>query len=126
MKIKNKRIRDVLLGVAGGMSGFLSGLLGAGGGMVALFSLTLLRPEDDARDRFAATICSVLPMTVVSAVFYFLRGDLMLSDTFPYLLPGAVGGILGGLALGKLPMLWIRRLLAVILLVSGCTMVFGS
>ena len=45
--MSSKRI-VIIGGVAGGMSGFLSGLLGAGGGMVALFSLALLRPEDDA------------------------------------------------------------------------------
>lgn len=125
MNIKNTRTRDVLLGVAGGISGFLSGMFGAGGGMAALLSLALLRPEDDPRDRFAATICAVLPMTVVSALFYLARGDLTLSDASPYLLPGAVGGLLGALTLGKLPILWIRRILAVILLISGGAMVFG-
>lgn len=93
--------------------------------MAALLSLALLRPEDDSRDRFAATICAVLPMTVVSALFYLARGDVALSDASPFLLPGAIGGLIGALALGRLPILWIRRILAVILLISGGAMVFG-
>lgn len=115
----------MLLGIAGGVSGFLSGLLGAGGGMVALFALALLRPEVDARDRFAATICAVLPMTLVSAVFYLMRDSMLMSDAAPYLLPGAIGGLIGALMLGKLPMKWIRIILAAILLISGFSMVFG-
>ncbi|HHW24890.1 MAG TPA: TSUP family transporter [Clostridiales bacterium] len=125
MKLKNIIIKDILLGIAGAISGFLSGMLGAGGGMVALFSLALLCPEEEARDRFAATICAVLPMTVVSSCFYLLRGGLLFSEAVPYLLPGAIGGLLGGLALGKLPMVWIRRALAAIMLISGLAMVFG-
>lgn len=125
MNNKSTLGRDVLLGIAGGVSGFLSGLLGAGGGMVALFALALLRPEVDARDRFAATICAVLPMTLVSAVFYLMRDSMLLSDAAPYLLPGAIGGLIGALMLGKLPMKWIRIILAAILLISGFSMVFG-
>lgn len=121
----NKPLEYTLLGLSGAVSGFLSGLLGAGGGMVALLALTLLRPGDDARDRFAATICAVLPMTLVSAAFYLSRGDLRFGDALPYLLPAVIGGFLGALALGRLPLKWIKITLSVILLVSGGAMVFG-
>lgn len=125
MNIKNKFITGALLALSGAVSGFLSGLLGAGGGMVALFALTQLRSEDDPRDRFAATICAVLPMTLVSAVFYLVRGSFVFVDTLPYLLPSVIGGLAGAYALGKLPMKWIKLTLAVILLGSGGAMVFG-
>ncbi len=125
MRTENKTIIYILLGLSGAVSGFLSGLLGAGGGMVALLALTLLRPQDDVRDRFVTTICAVLPMTLVSALFYYLRGSVTFSDALPYLLPAAIGGLLGALALDKFRLGWIRITLAVILLFSGGAMVFG-
>ena len=97
MKLKNIIIKDILLGIAGAISGFLSGMLGAGGGMVALFSLALLCPEEEARDRFAATICAVLPMTVVSACFYLLRGGLLFSEAVPTFSPARLVGYSEGL-----------------------------
>ena len=115
-----------LLAAAGAIAGFACGLLGAGGGMIVLLALTLLYPSDDARDRFAMTVCSVLPVTAVSAIFYAFRNGIDTDAALSLLVPAAVGGFIGSMLLGKLPLEPLKLLLSVILLISGGAMLLGG
>ena len=84
-------------GLTGAAAGAVNGLFGAGGGMLML---PLLHRLTDLREHeaFACSVCTMLPLSVVSLVVYWLRGGEFLTAALPYLAGGALGGMLGMLA----------------------------
>ena len=79
-------------GLTGAAAGAVNGLFGAGGGMLLL---PLLHRLTDLREHeaFACSVCTMLPLSVVSLVVYWLRGGEFLTAALPYLAGGALGGI---------------------------------
>jgi len=113
--MKNRRLAPYLCGAAAGLA---NGLFGAGGGMVLLPLLsrtTDLKPHE----LFACSVCIILPVSLVSAAVYFLRGGSFLAAAIPYLIGGAAGGAIAGLTLRKLPTKWLHRALGAFILWGG-------
>ena len=88
-------------GLTGAAAGAVNGLFGAGGGMLLL---PLLHRLTDLREHeaFACSVCTMLPLSVVSLVVYWLRGGEFLTAALPYLAGGALGGIAAGILLRRL------------------------
>jgi uncharacterized membrane protein YfcA len=61
----------------------------------------------------------ILPLSIVSAVAYSLRGALPITDALPYLVGGLVGGFIGGRVFKKVPPSILRRAFALLLIVGG-------
>ena len=115
----------ILTGLA---SGYINGLFGTGGGIVLVFVLTRLMKEEygfSSRDIFATVIAAILPMSVVSAAFYTSGGDLSFALAEPYLLPGMIGGIMGGLLLEKINLKLLKKLFAFMVAYAGVRMLCG-
>ena len=76
-------------GLTGAAAGAVNGLFGAGGGMLLL---PLLHRLTDLREHeaFACSVCTMLPLSVVSLVVYWLRGGEFLTAALPYLAGGAL------------------------------------
>ncbi len=112
------------LALSGLLAGFANGLLGAGGGIIVTFALTRAYTHRDAdtRDIFANVVAAMLPMTAVSAVIYALRGRLDMDAASPYLLPAILGGIIGALLLGRINTEWLKKIFALLVVVSGVRM----
>ena len=93
-------------------------LLGAGGGMLLL---PLLHRLTDLREHeaFACSVCTMLPLSVVSLVVYWLRGGEFLTAALPYLAGGALGGIAAGLLLRRLSAVWLHRALGALIVWGG-------
>lgn len=101
--------------LSGAAAGIVNGLFGAGGGMV-LLPLLSKTTELKPRECFACSVCIILPLSLVSAGVYLLRGGAFASEAIPYLLGGAGGGVLAGLLLKKLPTALLHRALGVFIL----------
>jgi len=116
---RNKKSR--LLPLVGFCSGLLNGLLGAGGGIAIVYGLKYVRNEEDLdpRDVFANALCAMLPISVVSCILYAARGDLTVEGFGPYVLPALLGGVLGGLLLGKIHTKHLQKLFATLVVISG-------
>lgn len=115
MMKKRKRYGAWLSGAAAGIA---NGLFGAGGGMVLLPMLS--RTTDlDGHETFASCVCIILPLSLISAAVYALRGGSFALEAVPYLIGGAIGGVIAGLALKRLPTLWLHRVLGVFILWGG-------
>ena len=102
----------------GAAAGAVNGLFGAGGGMLLL---PLLHRLTDLREHeaFACSVCTMLPLSVVSLVVYWLRGGEFLPAALPYLAGGALGGIAAGLLLRRLSAVWLHRALGALIVWGG-------
>lgn len=111
--------------LSGALCGLLNGLLGAGGGIVALWSLSKALGEqvEDGRDLFANALCVTLPISAVSCLVYALRGSLSTDGIGLYILPAILGGAAGGALLGKLRLGAVRTLFSVLVVVSGILLI---
>ena len=104
--------------VTGALAGLANGLFGSGGWMflVPLFTHWTKLPQ---RKAFATSVAVILPLSLVSAGIYWFRGGLELDAAWPYLLGGFLGGILSGRVFQKVPLTWLRRAFALLILYGG-------
>lgn len=70
----------------------------------------------DTKTALATCVAVMLPVCVVSAAVYALRGGFPWGEAVPYLIGGALGGILGGRLFPRVGEAWLRRLFAAFLL----------
>ncbi len=102
----------------GALAGLANGLFGSGGGLflVPLFTAWIgMKPKH----AFATSIAVIVPLSAVSLVVFFLRGGLDLGMAWPYLIGGAVGGVLSGFLFKGMSVTLLRRLFGILLLYGG-------
>ena len=109
--------------VASGLAiGVVNGFFGSAGGIVAVQLLTKLGVEE--KKAHATAILIILPLSLASAVVYYLAHNIDFSgNTWLLLGGGAAGGILGAFLLCKLKGEWIDAIFTVLILASGIRMV---
>ena len=108
----------ILPTLAGFCAGVVTGLFGAGGGMV-LVPLLALIPELEEGSIFPVSVSVILPVCIVCLIQYASAQPLPWGQALPYLLGSCGGGILAG-SFGKMiPTLWLHRLLGVLILWGG-------
>ena len=110
--------KDNKLRLAGALGGLVNGLFGGGGGMLLL---PLLQRWGGLRAKavFANCVAVVFPICLVSAAVYFFHAQLDLSAAWPYLLGGALGGLIGGRTFEKVPVKWLKVIFGLFLLYGG-------
>lgn len=99
--------------LGGALAGILNGLLGAGGGMILV---PILKKNLETRKAHATSIAIILPITTVSAVFYYYRRDVTFSDATPYIIWGLIGALIGIFLLSNVKPIIIRKLFALLML----------
>ncbi|OUN04162.1 hypothetical protein B5G43_14740 [Flavonifractor sp. An92] len=104
--------------LAGAAAGLVNGLFGGGGGMV-LVPLLAGYCHLEERKAFATSVAIILPLCVLSAVLYALRGALDVVQALPYLAGGLIGGFLGGRFFKGVKLVWLRRGFGLLLLYGG-------
>lgn len=109
----------------GFFSGLANGLLGAGGGIIVVYALSYSLGEKikDGRDVFANALCVMLPISAVSCVSYAIAGNLTVSGIGVYAIPAIIGGIVGGILLGKIRLTALRKLFAALVIYSGIVLI---
>ncbi len=110
--------------VAGGLAGIANGFFGGGGGMI-LVPLLTRRCGLEQRQAFATSVAIILPLCILSATIYWLRGGLELQAALPYLAGGVLGGFVGGRVFRRVNMCWLRRAFALLILYGGCKSLFS-
>lgn len=116
----------LLLSAGGFAAGVLNGLLGAGGGIIMIFTLELIyrKSGKETKDAFATVIGATLPISLVSAFIYARRGTLATDSFEPYILPAVVGGTIGAALLTKISAAWLKRIFGLLIIWSGIFMIF--
>jgi len=111
-------LSGVILLLAGGLAGFLSGLLGVGGGTVMVPALVLGGGLDQHLAQGTSLAAMVLP-SLVGAYTHYRLGQVR-TEVLPGLLLGVVlGAFVGGRVAISIPELALRWLFAVILVLMG-------
>ena len=93
-------------------------LFGSGGGLflVPMFTKWLKMEQKRA---FATSVAVILPLSAVSLVVYFFRGNLDFLFALPFLLGGLAGGIISGRVFKKMPVTLLRRAFGLLILYGG-------
>lgn len=119
--------RARLLGILlmGLLAGAINGLLGAGGGILIVYvlSITLRASSPDPRDLYANALCIMLPISAFSCLRYSLAGHLSTESFSVYILPAVLGGFVGGFLLGKLKATVVKKLFAALVIYSGIVLI---
>lgn len=104
--------------VIGGLGGLANGLFGSGGGLFLVPLLTGWVGMEQKKS-FATSVAVILPLSLVSAVIYFWKGALDFTSALPYLIGGAVGGLISGKVFQKIPLTFLRRVFGLLILYGG-------
>lgn len=121
---KRKTLQIILLAVAGIAIGFLNGFFGGGGGMLLVPLLTFVANMEEKKSH-ATAIAIILPLSLLSAVIYTLKGTYDINGGL--VIGGGVvaGGILGALLLSKLNNKTISVIFYILMIVAGVRMIIG-
>lgn len=118
--MKKKRILTVVLGF---LIGTINGLLGAGGGMLAVPALKKLGL--DQKDAHRNAVAVILPLTVFSALLYLIDSRVKISDAVIYIPGGLIGAVLGTFLLKKISSKWLAVIFSGFMIYSGVRLLFA-
>jgi len=119
LSAKNKWI----LIIFSALCGFINGFLGGGGGVIVV-ALLLSVVKLNQKYAQATALLVILPLTVVSAIVYLIKGSVEWTPTLWVTLGVVTGGILGALLLSKLKSNVAKIIFAVVLIAGGIKMLF--
>ena len=106
------------IALAGATAGTVTGLFGAGGGMVLVPLLALLTDLDE-EDIFPASLSIIVPICLVSLSVTALTGEIAWKQSVPYLIGSVIGGFAAGKFGRRIPVIWLHRLLGALILWGG-------
>ena len=124
-KLKNKKskilnfIKCVFIGI---VTGTANGLFGSGGGTVAVPAMVHLLGADEHKAH-ATAISVILPLTLVSSVFYILKGHVDWEMTLNVTVGGIAGGYIGARLLNICPENTLRKIFAIFMIAAGVRMI---
>ena len=113
------------LALMGVLAGIVNGLLGAGGGIIVVCAISVALSDElcDVRDVFSNALCVMLPISAVSCVGYALMGELSADGIGVFIIPAILGGVAGGLLLGRINTTLLKKLFAAIVIYSGIMLI---
>ena len=116
----NKKVNlyAVLTGVS---AGIVNGLFGGGGGMIVVPMLIYLLKCPNKKAH-ATAIMIILPISLVSGLFYSAFGNLDLSVGIPATIGVVAGGVAGAFLLSKLSSKWVMIVFAIVMAAAGIKM----
>lgn len=108
--------------IMGATIGFVNGIFGGGGGIVAVSLLTnkLCYPQKQAH---ATSLLIMLPTSIVSALVYIFSGYFPLSSGSFITLGVIVGGVIGAVLLKVVKQEFIKYLFIALMFFSGLKLV---
>ena len=116
--ILNEKLRKNLkYGGVGVAVGAINGMFGAGGGMLAVPLLKKIGFEQ--KQAHANAVAIILPITVISAALYLLKGTVNISDSIAYIPTGLIGSYIGTLIIKRISPLWLKRIFGGFMVYAG-------
>ncbi len=121
-----RSLRFCALIACGLAAGMINGLLGAGGGIILVLAIShyCKHALPERRDIFANALVVTLMLTLISTLLYIRNGNAPPADLSRFVLPAAAGGLVGGLLLQRISSAALKRIFALLLVISGVIMIF--
>lgn len=114
LKNIKKLLKPTILGLG---VGFINGVFGAGGGMLAV---PILKSEGlSQKSAHANAVAVILPITVLSAVLYLAKGSVSLADSFAFIPTGLIGSVIAAFTLQKFSNKWLQKIFAAFMIYAG-------
>lgn len=110
-------------GIIGLVGGFLNGLFGAGGGTILVPSMEKFLGLEEHKAH-ATAISIILPLSVISLVVYWYKGELIWQSALMASIGGVLGGAIGAKFLSKISGKWLRCIFGVFMVIAGGRMFF--
>lgn len=114
-------LKKISIGV---ISGVISGLFAAGGGMIVVPALIHIFKLEDAKAR-ATSVFAILPMVVVSGLFYYKKDYIDWNLGIKCAIGGIIGGIIGAKLLKKISSKTLRILFVIFLAYTSIKMIMA-
>lgn len=114
-------LKKISIGV---ISGVISGLFAAGGGMIVVPALIHIFKLEDAKAR-ATSVFAILPMVVVSGLFYYKKDYIDWNLGINCAIGGIIGGIIGAKLLKKMSSKTLRILFVIFLAYTSIKMIMA-
>ncbi len=118
-----ERLKKIYAILAGVVAGFINGVFGGGGGMIIVPILIMLLNYKPNRAH-ATAILIILPLSIVSSLFYVAFGSLDLRVAIPAGSGVIVGGVIGALLLSKISNKWLIIIFSIVMAAAGVKMLF--
>lgn len=115
--MKEKLKNNLIIGLIGAAIGMVNGILGAGGGMLAV--PLLKKVGFTQKECHTNAIAIILPITVISAIMYLFKNYVTIKQAFIYMPTGLIGAVLGTYLLKKISATWLKRIFAVLMIYAG-------
>ena len=112
MKKSNLRIA-----ISGFSIGMVNGLLGSGGGMLAVPILKKL--GFGQKEAHSNAVAVILPICMLSSGLYLFNDYVNLSDALIYIPTGLLGAVLGTYCLKKISPIWLKRIFGGFMVYAG-------
>lgn len=106
------------------ISGIVGGLLGSGGGVIAVLALNrLIKDKQKKKIVFATSMAIILPMSAISSVIYSKEPFMDIYSLSHYIIPGCAGGIVGALLFNKMNFKLLNIIFSLLVIFSGFCMI---
>lgn len=110
-------IKIISISGVGFLAGIISGLLGAGGGIIVVPSLMMLGLE--RKKSHVASICIMLPICIVSSIMYLKSEAVSVSQAMPYIPAGIAGAFAGSFLLSYIDQNILKKIFACLSIWAG-------
>lgn len=112
--------KKIFIGI---ISGIISGLFGAGGGLVLIPAYSLAFNTSEKETKSTAIFC-ILPMVIVSSIFYFFNNYINWSLAIKCTTGEILGSLIGSKLLNTLKPKYLKIIFILFLLYASIRMLF--
>ena len=119
--MKKSNGKNILRIICGGAVGAANSFFGGGGGMIAVPLLE--KTGISEKESHATAILLILPVSLLSFLFYYFRGNYDFSVLIPTAIGVTAGGTLGAKFLCKMSVKSVRVVFAILQLAAGISLI---
>lgn len=120
-KINNNNVQNIYAIVTGIVAGLINGVFGGGGGMIVVPMLEYFLKRK-TKEAHATAILIILPLSLISGLFYAAFGNIDLSVIIPVGIGVVTGGVVGAFLLSKLSSRIVVIIFSVVMAIAGIKM----
>ncbi len=108
--------------VFGIITGLVNGVFGSGGGVIAVYVLEKYGKLEAVKSH-ATAVGVILPVSVVSALIYLFKANILIKSVIVTSAGGIIGGIIGAVILDRFSSNTIHKIFGIFMIISAVRMI---